>query len=147
PSCTADPSQLAALRSELGKSTPRTRPGAQDVPRHAAPDFVDDADRAGLRFTYENGKTSSRQIPETMGGGVALLDYDGDGRTDVYAVRGGRFPPEPDRAGGDRLFRNRGDGTFEDVTGPSGVGRAVRGYGHGVTVGDYDNDGRPDLFL
>jgi hypothetical protein len=95
-------------------------------------------------------------------GGVGLLDYDGDGRLDVYLVQGGHFPPE--RHGtvfqavenhgqdapattGDRLFRNRGDGTFEDVSGPAGIASFAQGYGHGVTVGDYDNDGHPDLFL
>src|SRR5205085_352226 len=79
---------------------------------------------------------------------VGLLDYDGDGWLDVYVVQGGAFPPDPARpSGGDRLFHNRGDGTFEDRTGPSGIARLSRGYGMGVAVGDVDNDGRPDLFL
>jgi thioredoxin-like negative regulator of GroEL len=112
--------------------------------------FRDDAGAAGLRFTYHNGETPQHQIPETIGGGVAVLDYDGDGWFDVYLVQGGPFPPDPGNrsAGdGDRLFRNRGDGTFEDVTEPSGLTRIARGYGFGATVGDYDNDGRPDLFV
>jgi hypothetical protein len=89
-------------------------------------------------------------MPETMGGGVGVLDYDGDGWLDVYAVQGGPFPdnadspPSPQR---DRLFRNRGDGTFEDVSDRAGLGSLRGGYGHGVTVGDCDNDGRPDLLV
>ncbi|MBX6316097.1 MAG: CRTAC1 family protein, partial [Isosphaeraceae bacterium] len=87
--------------------------------------------------------------PETMGGGIGLLDYDGDGWLDVYAVQGGRLVPEVSSptAAGDRLFRNRGDGTFEDVTTAAGLIGADHRFGHGVAVGDYDNDGDPDLFL
>ena len=82
-------------------------------------------------------------------GGVGLLDYDGDGFLDVYGVQGGVFPPGPNAAddSGDKLYRNRGDGTFADVTQASGIVGMRRGYGHGVAVGDYDNDGRPDLFV
>ncbi len=110
--------------------------------------FVDDAERAGLIFRYENGSSRLKQLPETMNGGVALFDYDGDGRLDVYAVQGGVFPPDskPTRRG-DRLFRNRGDGTFEDATEKSGLAAIPAGYGHGVAVGDYDGDGFADLFI
>jgi hypothetical protein len=112
------------------------------------PRFVDHAEAAGLRFVFDNGRSPSRQLPETTAGGVGLLDYDGDGWLDVYLVQGGPFPPNPARPPtGDRLFRNRGDGTFDDVMERSGLGRMDRGFGHGVTVGDFDNDGHPDLFL
>src|SRR5262249_46755287 len=137
---------LAGLIAELGRApSPTARARGLD---RAPPAFTDDAETAGLRFTFDNGATPSRQIPETMSGGVGLLDYDGDGWLDVYLVQGGPFPPAPTppRAA-DRLFRNRGDGTFEDVTAASGIDKLAQGYGHGVAVGDYDNDGRPDLFI
>ena len=126
---------------------PETGPAARTVV--APPAFTDDADRAGLRFVHDNGhKSGLIPPPETMCGGVGLLDYDGDGWLDVYAVQGGPFPPTDSAQGdGDRLFRNRGDGTFEDVTERTGIASFPTGYGHGVTVGDYDNDGRPDLFV
>jgi tetratricopeptide (TPR) repeat protein len=112
------------------------------------PDFEDVAEASGLRFTFDSGATELRELPETMSGGVGLLDYDGDGWLDVYCVQGGPIHPAPGRSnGGDQLFRNRGDGTFEDVTEAAGLAGLPRGYGLGVAVGDYDNDGDPDLFV
>ncbi len=83
-----------------------------------------------------------------MSGGIGVIDFDGDGWLDVYAVQGGPFPPKNGSpAFGDRLFRNRGDGRFDDVTASSGLAKLPGGYGFGIAVGDYDNDGRPDIFL
>ena len=129
---------------------PDARPLLGIVPHVAPsrkPSFTDDAETAGLRFVFDSGATPNRQLPETMSGGVGLLDFDGDGRLDVYAVQGGVFPPSPGLKNGDRLFRNRGDGRFDDVSESSGIAAFPGGYGHGVTVGDVDNDGRPDLFV
>jgi hypothetical protein len=143
------PSQTLAelLASDLAASAGAPQAVAEPTDP-TAPQFRDDANRAGLSFVYDNGESSIHQLPEFAGGGVGLIDYDGDGWLDVYLVQGGRFPPdaaEPPR--GDRLFRNRRDGMFQDVTEVSGLGAMVQGYGHGVAVGDYDNDGRPDIFV
>jgi len=141
---------LADILTQLGPADAparRSRDGATSPP-DAAPEFRDDAATAGLRFVYDNDQTPLRRLPETMGGGLGLIDYDGDGWLDVYTVQGGAFPGgSTGRGKGDRLFRNRRDGTFEDVTDCSGVAAFGRGFGHGVAVGDYDNDGRPDLFV
>ncbi|HZW35243.1 MAG TPA: FG-GAP-like repeat-containing protein [Isosphaeraceae bacterium] len=133
------------LADELRRATPS---GPAPPLRGRTPQFRDDAGAAGLTFTFENGESPRRQLPEVMSGGAGLLDYDGDGRLDVYVVQGGSFPPEPaGRPLGDRLIRNRGDGTFQDVSDVSGLGRLRGGYGHGIAVGDYDNDGHPDVFI
>jgi len=136
---------VAAMLREMSSSDARA---ARPSSGHATPVFTDDAETAGLDFFEDNGATSSFYLPEIMAGGVGVLDYDGDGFLDVYAVQGGPFPPGDGIASpGDALFRNQGDGTFEDVTTSSGIAGMPRDYGHGVAVGDFDNDGRADLFI
>lgn len=101
---------------------------------------------AGLDFQYFSGQTGFKYLVESMGGGVAVLDFDGDGWPDLYFPQGCRLPYDPDDVSHlDRLYRNRGDGTFEDVTSRSGLGD--NRYSQGCAVGDYDNDGDPDLFV
>jgi enediyne biosynthesis protein E4 len=109
--------------------------------------FQDIAAQAGIHFVTENSPTAEKHQPETMPAGVALLDYDGDGLLDIYLVNGAEMPSlvKTSPKYSNRLFHNNGNGTFTDVTEHAGVAGA--GYGMGVAVGDYDNDGRPDLFV
>jgi len=137
-----------------------TSPASTSVQASSRPKllFIDDATSAGLNFIFENGRTPLYLLPETLSGGVGLIDYDDDGWLDVYCVQGGTFAVDPRASeveglakpgSGDRLFRNRHDGTFEDASRSSGIEELTRqcGYGMGITIGDYDNDGLPDLFL
>ncbi len=109
--------------------------------------FEDIAPRAGVKFTADNSATPTRNQIETMLAGVAVLDYDGDGLLDLYFVNGAAIPSlhKSDTKYYNRLYHNNGNGTFTDVT--EHAGAAGSGYGMGVAVGDYDNDGRPDIFL
>ena len=109
--------------------------------------FHDVTDDAGLDFVHVNGSSPRKYLPEIMGAGGAVLDYDGDGWMDLYLVQSGFLPGSETEvdAVGNRLFRNLGDGTFEDVTEYSGTGNT--GYGMGGAAADYDNDGDPDIYL
>jgi len=109
--------------------------------------FEEVASARGLRFATNPGRTERRHQPETMVSGVALLDYDGDGWLDVYVVNGASMPglDKSGREYWNRLFRNRRDGTFDDVTEKAGV--RGKGYDLGVATGDYDNDGDTDIFV
>ena len=109
--------------------------------------FEDIAQKAGVRFVLENCATPEKHQPETMPAGVALFDYDGDGWLDIYLVNGAEMPSlvKTGPKYYNRLYHNNRDGTFSDVSERAGVTGA--GYGMGVAVGDYDNDGWPDLFL
>lgn len=137
------PSRLAVGRPEDAAATP----GVDETPTAiTAPRFADVSETSGLEFVYENGATGRALMVEPMGGGAGWLDYDRDGRQDLYLVQGGKPLPEPDDdIPSNRLFRPTGAGTFAGVTGEAGVGD--RRYGQGVAVGDYDNDGFDDLYV
>lgn len=116
--------------------------------------FVDVASQSGINFRYRASHTSRKYLLETMGAGVALFDYDNDGRLDIFLVNGAPLADPtpkgtiPQKTGPDywnRLYHQKPDGTFEDVTEKAGLQGA--GYGMGVAVGDYDNDGFEDLYV
>lgn len=110
--------------------------------------FEDVIGSTGIDFRHEDGATPMQYLAETMGAGVAWLDYDRDGLIDLFFVQSGPYPPADRPAGNQphsRLYRNLGNGRFADVT--SQVELFTSGYGQGVAVGDYDNDGFPDLFV
>jgi enediyne biosynthesis protein E4 len=127
--------------------------GAPPSPSAAEPLFVESAAATGLVFTHVNGATGKYYLPEMMGAGVALFDFDNDGDLDVFLVQSGAIDAGGSAPAACRLFRNdltvSQDGhrtlRFTDVTTQAGI--SVRGYGMGVAVGDYDNDGYMDLFV
>lgn len=109
--------------------------------------FTDITEQAGISWRQFSGESRDRFLIEVMGGGVAFLDFDGDGLQDLFFVNGGETPhgksPVPVR---NALYRNLGNGKFEEVAAKAGVDR-VSFYGMGVAVGDFDNDGFPDLYV
>src|SRR6201998_2201982 len=109
--------------------------------------FEEIAKQAGLNFVTRNCPTPHKNQPETMVAGVALFDFDNDGFLDIYCVNGAEIPSleKTSPAYWYRLFRNDHDGTFTDVTEKAGVAGA--GYGMGVAIGDFDNDGNADIFV
>ena len=137
-------------------SDQRPQPPPQPRPSGSRVVFRNVARSAGLQFTYVNGgdpvNDGIRAIRETTGGGVAALDYDVDGWPDLLLTQGSSWPPprnRPDRGNGredlDRLYRNPGDGQLEDVTLQAGL--VEDRYSQGVAVGDFNNDGFPDLYI
>ena len=144
---------LLIVASALGCSAADPDPDAAAVEpsageaTSAAPWFRDVAAESGLTFRHDPGVDGSFYLPEIMGAGGALFDYDGDGDLDVYFVNSGPHPPAA--FGGpsarNRMFRREAHGSFVDVTDSSGLGDA--GYGMGCAVGDVDNDGDADLFV
>ncbi|MCZ6486133.1 MAG: CRTAC1 family protein [Acidobacteria bacterium] len=108
--------------------------------------FIDVTRRAGIDWSHENGATPEKYLIETMGGGGAFLDYDKDGWLDIYLVdSGSHLHSRVHSAAHNALYRNNGDGTFVEVTATAGLGDP--GYGMGVAVGDFDNDGWSDIYV
>jgi enediyne biosynthesis protein E4 len=137
-------------RAEPDNQIPVTRPIPQlrknTIPPPAVA-FIDVTDKAGIGFRHVNGATGRKLLPETLGSGCAFIDFDGDGHQDLLLVNSRPWPgfdkgkPLPTMA----FYRNQGDGSFVDVT--REVGLDVPLFGMGVAVGDFDNDGLPDIFI
>lgn len=140
-------SSLAAVPATKIFGASLTQPAPQPV-------FEDVTAKSGVRFKHETSRTSQKYLPESMGAGVAMFDYDNDGWLDLFFVNGARLqdpmPPgtSPDKSDPrywNRLYHNNRDGTFTDVTEKAGL--QGRLYGMGVATGDYDNDGNVDLLV
>jgi len=130
------------------------RPLAQVAKPKPLPYFVDATSKSGIHFRHQASRTSQKYLPESMGAGVAMFDYDNNGYQDLFFVNGAKLldpvprgvsPDKSDPRFWNRMYRNNRDGTFTDVTESAGL----RGYsyGMGVAAGDYDNDGYTDLLV
>jgi len=110
----------------------------------SAVQFVEATSPAGLKFVHNSGRAGKKFLPETMGSGGAFVDLNGDGWLDIVLINGKDWTPKGKRSFS-AVYRNNGNGTFTDVTTASGFD--VEMYGMGVAAGDYDNDGRDDLYV
>jgi hypothetical protein len=128
-------SQLPPLRG-WGAAEPAASAGFQ---------FVDVTSKAGIQFQHNSGAFGGKLLPETLGSGCAFLDYDHDGWQDILLINGMDWPGHKQRRSTLRLYHNNRNGNFTDVT--SRAGLDVEMYGMGVAVGDYDNDGFPDILV
>jgi len=128
---------LATCAGWFGCASDSSTPGAW---------FVEVSAASGVEFTHDNGASGEFLFPELMQAGAAFVDFDNDDLLDVYLVQSGPIPPDPGSTqGANRLYRNLGDGRFEEIAGGGGAGD--RGYGVGVTAADYDRDGDVDLYV
>ena len=128
----------------LGAAPPQ--PARTPARASALPTFRDVASQAGLDFTHINGASDEKFFPEIIGSGGLFLDFDNDGWLDVFLVDGGSYAdPAVAKRARHRLFRNRKNGTFEDVTAASNIRHS--GYGMGACAGDVDNDGLIDIYI
>ena len=119
--------------------------GIAAPPETSVIQFRDVTSQAGIHFLHNNGAFGKKYLPETMGPGVAFIDYDNDGWPDIFLVNGMDWPGHFRKHSTPKLYHNNHDGTFTDVTRKAGLD--IELYGMGVAVGDYDNDGNDDLFV
>jgi enediyne biosynthesis protein E4 len=127
------------IASVLSGQAPTSPPESSPVT------FRDITQKAGIHFVHNNAAFGKKYLPETMGPGVAFIDYDNDGWQDIFLVNGTDWPGRPAKHSTPKLYHNNHDGTFTDVTHKAGLD--VELFGMGVAVGDYDNDGFDDLFI
>lgn len=121
--------------------------GLRAAPRR--PHFTDIAPRSKIAYVSNNNYTGRKYFQQPMCGGVGILDFDNDGQMDIFFSNGAKLPElkKTDPSFYNCLLRNKGNGTFEDVTAKAGISGEHLGYSYGVAAGDYDNDGFPDIFI
>ena len=130
----------------VGCSNETSAPSTAATARNTLPKFVDATAAAGIHFAHLNGGSGRFYYVETYGSGAAFIDYDSDGDEDLYLVNGTVLPGFLERrVPKNALYRNKGNGKFEEITEDAGVGD--EGYGMGVCAGDYNNDGHGDLYV
>src|SRR5437867_9304839 len=134
----------SALRAGMAASL---FPPPGSSPAQPPPGFrlADVTSGAGIQFRHNSGAYGGKLLPETLGAGCAFLDYDGDGWQDILLINGSDWPAHKRQRTTLRLYRNKRDGTFSDVTRAAGLD--VEMYGKGDPVGDYNNDGFPDILV
>ena len=134
-----------AAAGTSGGDTPALTRGPLRTATKGTLQLVDVTQQAGISFRHNTGAFGKKFLPETLGSGCAFFDYDGDGRLDLLLLNGMDWPGHVRERTTMKLYRNKGDGTFADATATAGLDLEM--YGIGVAVGDYDNDGHPDLFI
>jgi hypothetical protein len=134
-----------AQNAKVGANAEKAQAIASSSSAQARVQFVDVTAKSGIRFVHNNGAFGKKFLPETIGPGVAFIDYDNDGWPDLFLVNGMDWPGHVTKHTTPKLYHNNHDGTFTDVTHKGGLDMEM--YGIGVAVGDYDNDGYDDLFV
>src|SRR5262245_33804544 len=132
---------LAFLITPMGCRRGAPEPAPPDQAAPGPPWFRDVTEEVGLRFVHEAGPLGAYLLPQIMGSGAALFDFDGDGLLDIYLLQNGG----PKSGATNRLYRQQPDGTFRDVS--AGSGLDIAGHNMGVAVGDVNNDGWPDVLV
>ena len=140
----------ALQSSKPSQPSPKAAPADVSTPlpadRPSGPiRFVDVTQAAGIHFRHNSGAYGKKYLPETMGSGVCVIDYDGDGWQDILFVNSMDWPEHKTSVSTPALYHNNHDGTFTDVTRTSGLAKEM--YGLGCAVGDFDNDGRDDIYI
>jgi hypothetical protein len=145
PETASSPAPTAApVATPVAAPTPTT-PAVAPARPSGPITFTDVTAQAGIHFRHNNGGFGKKYLPETMGSGVCVIDYDNDGWPDILFVNSADWPGHKTRRTTPALYHNNHDGTFTDVTKQAGLD--VEMYGLGCTVGDYDNDGYDDIYM